>query len=431
MPAINAIHIAIEIWGIIFCVIACICILSGAKSEPKSSHTLAELLMCNALILSGDALAWFFRGNPTTLGYYMVRISNFCVFLLNYVLLWVTVCYLENILSEKGVKFDKRLAFAARAVSVIGMSGIIISQFNHMYYYFDAGNYYHRSALYPMTQVLGIAGAFIVAIGIFQHKKSLSKLEYLALLSYFVLPVVGMVLLIFIYGVSYLNLALSVSGLIMFVVHMVERSKRMTRQEIMLVQSKTGLLLGQIRPHFICNCMGVIRGLCVEDTEKAIETIDHFSVYLRESFSFMEREQCILFSQEMDLVENYLYMEQQRFPGRIRIVKEFEAENFELPSLTVQPIVENAVRHGIRAKRETGTVTIATKLTDDSYIITVSDNGVGFDPSQKKNDGKDHVGISNVARRLEYMAGGQMKIESTIGQGTKVSIIIPKKKSVV
>jgi sensor histidine kinase YesM len=94
--------------------------------------------------------------------------------------------------------------------------------------------------------------------------------------------------------------------------------------------------------------------------------------------------------------------------------------------LTVQPIVENAVKHGTSKKRGGGRVVVSTCEDDANYIIKVSDTGCGFDPSVPKNDGKSHVGIENVRQRLSNMCGGSLTIESKIGAGTLATIRIPK-----
>ena len=449
MPVVNTIHIAIEIWGVIFCVFADICVLSGVQEEPKSSIRIMELLACNGIILAGDALAWLYRGNETVLGYYMVRISNFCVFAFTCILYYILICYLENIIESGGEKFSKRLSLLSRIVCIVMLVLLVISQFNHMFYYFDAQNFYHRTSLYPVLPLFGVVGMVLVAIGSIRHKTAFTRLEYMALLSYLILPIIGLILLALFYGISYLNLTITISGLLIFVVHMVERSQRMARRtvelakaderlarteaelakkEMKLIESKTSLLLGQIRPHFVYNCMSIIRGMCVEDPPKAIEMLDHFSRYLRDSMEFMDRERCLPLKQELKLVDNYLYMEQQRFPDSIEVQKDIEVDFFEVPPLSVQPIVENAVKHGIRGKRTKGIVRIATRKEKENYVITISDDGVGFDPSVKKSEGHAPVGLENVARRLEYMAGGHMEVESKVGQGTKVSIFIPRQQ---
>ena len=110
------------------------------------------------------------------------------------------------------------------------------------------------------------------------------------------------------------------------------------------------------------------------------------------------------------------------------MVYDIQATDFELPLLSVQPLAENAVKHGVGMKDEGGTVTIATCETEDAFEIIVSDDGVGFDPeAPKKDDGRSHVGMENTKRRLKEMCGADVVITSKPGEGTAAKIIIPKK----
>jgi len=106
----------------------------------------------------------------------------------------------------------------------------------------------------------------------------------------------------------------------------------------------------------------------------------------------------------------------------------FEAQlsDFEIPPLTVQPMVENAIRHGIRGKNQKGNLYIRTYQKDDLIQIEVQDDGVGFDSAQNKSK-EENVGIRNVSQRLEIMSKGSLKIESKLGEGTLVTISIPSR----
>lgn len=205
-----------------------------------------------------------------------------------------------------------------------------------------------------------------------------------------------------------------------------EAAIKAKKLESELTDSRIVLAMSQIQPHFIYNALGAIRSLCVEDSRTAVEAIDRFSGYLRGSFEAMDKKQCIPFHKEMELVDNYLYLEQRRFEDKIKIEKSLETENFMLPPMSVQPIVENAVRHGIRGKRTAGTVIIKSFADEAEYIIIVADDGVGFDISEMKKDGKVHVGLQNVEKRLNLMCKGRLEVESVPGEGTTVIIHIPK-----
>ena len=117
-----------------------------------------------------------------------------------------------------------------------------------------------------------------------------------------------------------------------------------------------------------------------------------------------------------------------RFGDELNIEYDIEATDFLIPSLTVQPLVENAVKHGVGMKEDGGTVTIATKEFDDRYEVIVSDDGVGFDTAKKPNDGRTHIGMENVRNRLKTMCNAVLNIESTVGKGTVSTITIPKKE---
>lgn len=129
----------------------------------------------------------------------------------------------------------------------------------------------------------------------------------------------------------------------------------------------------------------------------------------------------------MSHVKSYLYIEKLRFDELLNIKYEIETENFKCPSLLLQTMVENAVKHGICNKCDGGTVLIKTYETDDNYIIKVIDDGTGFDiNSNVDTDERNHIGIENTRNRLKEMCNGKLDIESEIEKGTKVTIEIPK-----
>ena len=115
-----------------------------------------------------------------------------------------------------------------------------------------------------------------------------------------------------------------------------------------------------------------------------------------------------------------------RFEDTLEIEYDVKCVDFSLPVLTVQPIVENAVKHGTSKKRGGGKVMISTDQNEEYYVVKVADTGCGFDPAVPKNDGKRHVGIENVRQRLFNMCQGTLTIESTVGEGTLATIRIPK-----
>ena len=141
----------------------------------------------------------------------------------------------------------------------------------------------------------------------------------------------------------------------------------------------------------------------------------------------MDNTKPILMSQEMEHVRHYISIEKVRFPD-MTFSFEMRSENFSLPALTVQPIVENAIKHGLMKLQKGGTIRVVSYETDTDYCITVEDDGVGFDIG-KLPDEKKHIGLRNIRDRLMVMVGGTLEIESTPGIGTKVLITIPKEET--
>ena len=205
-----------------------------------------------------------------------------------------------------------------------------------------------------------------------------------------------------------------------------ENKNALVESELALERNRNNLLLAQIKPHFINSNLAVIRSLCYEEPEKAVEMLDHFSGYLRENIQQIDDMQLVSFEREMESVDNFVYLEMQRFPDKIEVIKDIRVNDFFVPPLSVQTIVENAIRHGISMTGKKGTVRISTLAKDDNIIVKIEDNGKGFDVDSIEFDGINHVGIKNVANRLKRILNGKIKVESEVGYGTIVTFYIPK-----
>ncbi len=204
-----------------------------------------------------------------------------------------------------------------------------------------------------------------------------------------------------------------------------ERAKKLEEE---LAQNRIAIMLSQIQPHFLYNSLVVIKQLCDIDPKEAKEAITEFSSYLRGNLDALTRSAPISFEQEMEHVETYLALEKKRFGEKIHIEYDIKAKGFFLPVLSLQPIVENAVRYGITKTEEGGTLTIASREEEHAYLIIVSDSGMGVEPTPTQFDKRSHVGMENVRNRLQSMCGGNLYINSVAGEGTKVTIEIPKEE---
>ena len=191
-----------------------------------------------------------------------------------------------------------------------------------------------------------------------------------------------------------------------------------------LAESRISTMMSQIRPHFIYNTLGSIEQLCMLDPPKAGNLVHNFAKYLRGNFGELDNPKPILMSQEMEHVHHYISIENVRFPD-MTFTFEMNSEDFHIPALTVQPIVENAIKHGLMKLPKGGTIHVVSYETDRDYCISVVDDGVGFDTGAAI-DNRKHLGLRNIRERLRVMVNGTLEIESTVGVGTKVLIKIPK-----
>lgn len=427
MTMVAQMHIALEIWGFIFSVITAVTLYVSKGIKYKENKALFRIFVANALILISDSLAWMFRGNPSQVGYYMVRISNYLVFMLEFILLGQFVDYVKisiDKLHKKEIVFINII----KVICVIGMIFVTISQFTNLYYYFDENNFYHRNVWFPLSQVWGIMGILILLCIVIKCRKSLSRMELVSLFTYMLFPAVALVIQIWFYGISLLNIANTISIMTLFFSTQVERSKILVEQEQQLTQAKIDIMISQIQPHFLYNSLAAIKGLCNEDPKKARRAIEDFSFFLRGNMESISTNHLIPFMQELEHVKNYLSLELIRFEDRLKIEYDTEYNDFWIPPLTVQPLVENAVKYGTLGKSDTTVVKLKTDKDEDYDYVIVEDNGIGFDVNEHKNDGRSHIGIENVRKRLKLMCNGKLEIDSVIDKGTCVRICIPKVK---
>ena len=201
------------------------------------------------------------------------------------------------------------------------------------------------------------------------------------------------------------------------------RSVRLYEKDLM-AQQRVKIIVSQIQPHFLYNTITTFRALCKRDPEKAAEVAEKFGQYLRQNLDSLESEGLIPIDKEIEHTRVYADIEMVRFEN-LRVEYDIKDNSFCLPPLTVQPIVENSIRHGVRIRKE-GVVCVSTRFSDGCHEIVISDNGIGFDvEAAEKTEGK-HIGIKNVRERIEKLCGGTLVLESVPNVGTTVTIRIPE-----
>jgi len=204
------------------------------------------------------------------------------------------------------------------------------------------------------------------------------------------------------------------------------RAVEVERLERQLTENRIATMISQIQPHFIYNTLGTIEQICLDQPEKASELVHNFSMYLRGNFTELDNLSTIRLENEIEHVRYYAEIEKVRFPD-MTILFNIQCDSFSLPPLTVQPLVENAIKHGLMGLESEGIVKISAYESKGHYWVRVEDDGVGFDTAVLQ-DPRKHIGIRNIRARLEAMCDGVLTVESTPGAGTVATVMIPKKR---
>ena len=197
-------------------------------------------------------------------------------------------------------------------------------------------------------------------------------------------------------------------------------------EKSLLAEQRIQIMISQIQPHFLYNTLSTIQALCSKDPETAARTVEKFGDYLRQNLASLSQADLIPFRKELEHTRIYTEIELLMFPN-IRIEYHTDDNRFLLPALTIQPLVENSIRHGVRGMKD-GCVWITTRKDGDCHEIVIEDNGKGFDTDKEFEPGRSHIGIKNVRERVEKMCGGTLNVVSEIGKGTTITIRIPVRK---
>ena len=297
-----------------------------------------------------------------------------------------------------------------------------VTQFTDFIYYFEPDNVYHRGPWYPVLLVPPVLIMAVNLIALLRRKQRLTARQFNAFLVYILLPASAMVVQMLFFGLPFIVFASALAAGGMFLLILRDQSEQQMRQQRELARQRASILVLQMRPHFIYNVMMSIYYLCKQDADKAQQVILDFTSYLRQNFTAIAREDTVPFTEELEHTRAYLAVEQVRFEGKLFVTFDTPHTQFHIPPLTLQPIVENAVKHGVDPELDPLRITISTRATPQGSLITVADNGPGFTTAD--ND-QSHVALHNIHERLESMLGGYMSIVSPPGGGTEVTVFVP------
>lgn len=427
----KSVSIALEIFALLVSVMLLAGHLAAHFKDSRRNSIFSWMLVTNIAALGCDLITWLCENARYTL---LLYAANSVVFGAGYVMTGLLTKYLSCFISRQSAA-DKRFLRVIYANCNAAIILVILSLFTHQYFYVEngilhAGPCAWLAVLYSLVIVL-MDMAYMTC-----HRKELGTGHTIAFLSYGLVPTVSFIIQIMGTELTVTWLGSTLTMLLVYLIVHTDSVWQLREQEAALSKAQSMLVLSQIQPHFLFNVLNCIYELCEADTGKAQQAIAEFSEYLRENLSVLERPELVPFSSELVHVKRYISLEQMRFGDAIRVEYNTTVSGFLLPALTVQPLVENAVKHGLDNSGRGINIKVSTKELPDRWCIFISDDGAGFDSKaffssraanmSKTSEHRSHVGIKNVEMRLRSACGGTLKVTSRALHGTCAKIEIPK-----
>ncbi|WP_448910122.1 sensor histidine kinase [Holdemania massiliensis] len=417
-------NIALDLFCLILSLIPIIYLVNDQRYQYKLNRYFLGISIANGTMIIGDLGDWCIRDVATQNLSIILSLLSLLFYVSSAFLLYFFAQYLVEYL-KLTAKARRSFLTVAALLCAVQIFFAVLSPWTGAFFRITE-NGYQRGALFAISQGVPLFCYLSFTYLVILCRKKLTRRELFFFLLYIFIPLVAGVLQMFFRGIAVLNVGVTLALLLIFVNIQSERDLLMKQQEKELMESRIEIMLSQIQPHFLYNALTTISQLCDADPKQAKEAIHDFACFLRGNMDALKSKAPIPFEQELYHAENYLALEQQRFQDRLRIVYEITARDFSIPSLTLQPIVENAVRHGVLKREEGGQIIIRTEETDQAFIVRVADDGPGISNDSITGDSQSHIGIENVRSRLAILCQGILTLQSKEGMGTIVTVVIPK-----
>lgn len=214
---------------------------------------------------------------------------------------------------------------------------------------------------------------------------------------------------------------LYISIYIYFIFSNVKRALKSYEYEKELKELESEVLMKQINPHFLFNCLNAVQNIYHENLEQGDNFLNLFSKYLR-NHVFHFRKPLISFEEELDGIDGFVRLEEMKRSIHYNVEYDVEFMDFYVPPFSLQVFIENSIKYARTESKEDGEIVISTRSSNENIIVIIKDNGVGFDPKAIKNSS---CGMMNAKRRLELSLSAKVLINSVIGTGTTITILIP------
>ncbi len=386
----------------------------------------ALLFICLILYSGAMLLEQTANGVPGSAARIVLEIGCFGDYLLSGMLAYAFAGFLLAITDPNARRSPQFLLL--NVLGALHIVLIILDRIFHLFYYLDQANVYCRSSAYPFSLVVP---GLMLLLGfwiLLRCRKTVPRGERLELWCILLIPFAGLILQGFVQNVT--PIAALAAALMLYTVLTRQQIRDLHRQQEENLRLQTEVLLSEIQPHFMYNTLGAVAELCDSDPARAMDTTLLFSNYLQGVMRSLGTKM-VSFSQELEQLRMYLDLDKVRFEDALTVEYRIEATDFQLPSMCLQPLVENAIRHGVRKNKEgRGTVTISSRACGDCWEISVADDGPGFEALRQPDRDRIQVGLNNVRERLRLICGGSLELVSQPGAGTVATVRIPKKEGI-
>ena len=348
------------------------------------------------------------------------RIVSFVETFLPSVLLPLLTAYILLCCGKKPGK--NPLFYVALSLCASLLVLLSIAQFTDAIYYFTPNNQFVRGRFYWVLLVPILALIAVNLFEIIRRRKALDKKYFIAFLVFLLPLLIAMIAQAFADVFLLIVIAVSISALSMFGIIIVVQVGQYLSQQREIADQRASIAALQMRPHFIYNTMTSIYYLCAQDTQKAQQVTLDLTTYLRKNFKAIASKSPIPFAEELEHTRAYLAVVQAQLEDKLLVEFDTPHTLFRLPPLTLQPLVENAVKYGVNLDdAEPLRVWIKTEKTEKGSLIIVSDNGPGI---SEDDNGEPHIALNNIRERL-FAIKGTLTISPSENGGTTIRVFIP------
>ena len=299
---------------------------------------------------------------------------------------------------------------------------LFATQFTDAFYYTTSDNQYFRGSWFALLMIPLVVIMVLNITGLMKRRKKLSKKVFIALLVYLLPTAIFIIIYMFAAIDVLVTFWMVLCAMTMFSLILTDNVEKYMQQQRKIASQHASVMVLQMQPHFIYNTMMGIYYLCDQDPKKAKQVTLDFTTYLRKNFVAIASEDTIPFSAELEHTRAYLAIEQAQFEDSLFVSFDTPHTMFRVPPLTLQPIVENAVKHGMKSSSEPIHISVVTRQTNTASEIIVEDDGIGFD---LVDDNEPHIALNNIRERLELMCKGKLIIVPREGGGISVKVTIP------